>query len=347
MIVNGYAVLDGFVTLLRFALSLAVLGLGVSAWRMWTRLSGPEERTALEDRSYLLIQLAVVLLGLNLAAWPLFYLLLQSYVSEWPGVMCIYGVTQIGTGTQGISHFLPGLVTALQVTKPALVFVSGAWFVIYLADRRTVTAPLRGRMLFVLLCLGGLGVLDAAAEAAYLGIPKKEEFLSAGCCADVFDSGARASRFVPPGLVAENYRPWLSAAYAMVNLGMVGALLAARRLLRPDRTLAWLAPLLLGTLLTMLVNALFLVDVAAPVLLHLPSHHCPYDLLPQAPQSMLGIALFIVGSFAVGWACVAGWLANCPQTRPYLRAQLVRLLGLGLLGYLGSLVVLSLELAVA
>ena len=56
--------------------------------------------------------------GLGLASWPLLYLLLQSYVPEWPDVMCIYGVTRVGAGSVGASRFLPGLVTALQVLKP-------------------------------------------------------------------------------------------------------------------------------------------------------------------------------------------------------------------------------------
>jgi hypothetical protein len=347
MILNAYGVLDSLVTLLRLGLGLALLVLGVSAWRLWARPISPEDRTTLEDRGYLVIVLAVVLLGLNLASWPLFYLLLQSYVSEWPGVMCIYGVTQIGSGTSGVSRFLPGLVRTLQVTKPALVFVSGAWLVLYLANRRTTTAPLTGRVLLALLGLGLLAVGDAAVEAAYLVIPKKEEFLAAGCCTEAFDSGTRASRFVPQALVGENFRPWLSRTYWAVNLGMVAALFGVRRLLLAGGAMAWLAPLVLGDLLALAVNALFLIEIAAPALLHLPYHHCPYDLLPNVPESVLGIGLFLLGSFAVGWACVAGWLANCPQTQPFVRQQVIQLLSLALFGYLGSLVMLAVELALA
>jgi hypothetical protein len=347
MILNAYGVLDCLVTLLRLGLGLALLVLGVSAWRLWARPASPEARTTLEDRSYLVIVLAVVLLGLNLASWPLFYLLLQSYVSEWRGVMCIYGVTQVGAGSRGVSRFLPGLLKALQVTKPALVFVSGTWLVLYLANRRTTTAPLTGRVLGALLGLGLLAVGDAAAEAAYLVIPKKEELPPAGCCTEAFDSGTRAARFAPAALVGENYRPWLSGAYWAVNLGMIAALIGVRRLIPSDRGLKWLAALVLGDLLALGISALFLIDIAAPVLLHLPYHHCPYDLLPKVPESVLGIALFLLGSFAVGWAGVAGWLADCPETRPFVRQQVGQLLFLGLFGYLGSLVILSVEMVLA
>jgi hypothetical protein len=347
MIINAYAVLDSFVTLIRLGLGIALVVLGASAWKLWMRPTTPEGRSALEDRSYLMIVLAIVLLGLNLASWPLFYLLLQSYVSEWPGVMCIYGVTQIGAETSGISRFLPRLVKILQVTKPALVFVSGTWLVLYLANRRTTTAPLTGRVLLALLALGLLAVGDAAAEAAYLVIPKKEESLAAGCCTEAFDSSTRASRFAPEALLGESYRPWLSGAYWAVNLGMIAALFGIRRLLLADRSFGWLAPLVLGDLLALAVSGVFLIEIAAPTLLHLPYHHCPYDLLPKVPESVLGIVLFLLGSFAVGWACVAGWLGACPQTRPFVRQQVARLLLLGLFGYLGSLVILSIALTLA
>src|SRR3954454_9138633 len=143
MILNTYAVLDAFLSLLRGMLGLLVLWLGVSAWWTWLRRPpGPEGRKELEDRGYLLFLLAGLLLALNVLSWPIFYLLLQSYVPEWPEAMCIYGVTKIGLGSLGPARFLPTLVTALQATKPFLVFLSGAWFVLYLVNRRTHTEPL-------------------------------------------------------------------------------------------------------------------------------------------------------------------------------------------------------------
>src|SRR5262245_5357977 len=121
MILNTFAILDMFVTLLRLLLAGLVVGLGWSAWRGWRRVVTAEARAGLEDRGYLLFALALLLLVLNLASWPLFYLLLDSYVPQWPGVMCIYGVTRIGAGSDGLSHCLPGLLAALQLLKPLLV----------------------------------------------------------------------------------------------------------------------------------------------------------------------------------------------------------------------------------
>src|SRR5262245_21841028 len=112
MILNAYAVLCAFVAALELLCSLLVASL------LWGKLTarpsnaragdlsdGPVERN--EDRSFLLYLSAGLLLLLGLASWPLLYLLLQSYVPEWPDVMCIYGVTRVGAGSVGASRFLP------------------------------------------------------------------------------------------------------------------------------------------------------------------------------------------------------------------------------------------------
>jgi hypothetical protein len=54
--------------------------------------------------------------------------------------------------------------------------------------------------------------------------------------------------------------------------------------------------------LSVAVNGVFLVEVAAPRLLHLPYHHCPYDLVPGAPESLVGVALGDRVCVAATWA---------------------------------------------
>jgi hypothetical protein len=352
MILNSYAVLLAFVAVLRFLLGLLVLGLGAAAWRSRGQLAA-DGREALEDRCYLVFLLALLLLGLNLASWPLLYLLLQSYVPEWPGVMCIYGVTQVGAGSLGPSRFLPDLLRLVQWTRPVLVFGGGAWFVLYLINRRTRTAPLLGRLFLVLLPLGALAALDSAADLAYVGIPKKEEFPSGGCCTVAFDQGAR---FLPESLVEDAGRPWLYAAYYGGNLGLALALfLFTRGLRRPLNeeqapvlvSGRRLAGLLLGGAIVLAVSGVFLIEVAAPTLLGLPHHHCPYDLVPQVPEAVVAVTLFAGGCFFLGWAGVARWLGRCPETEPFLPGTVRGLLWLSLASYLASLAMLSVELALA
>jgi hypothetical protein len=347
MILNAYAVLDAFVSLLRLLLGVLVLGLGGVALRKWWAPLSPEGRSVVEERGYLLFMLAVVLLGLDLASWPLFYLLLQSYIPQWPGVMCIYGVTRIGAGTVGISRFLPSLVTGLELAKPALVFVGGAWFVVYRINRRTAAGSLLGRTLCILMVFGLVAVTDATAELAYLVIPKQEEYLASGCCAQAFDADAPADKFLPTSLAGESSRPRLYAAYYGMNLGMVLALFAATCRPRSRLTRSGLASLLAGGVLNLLVSLVFLIEIAAPRLLHLPYHHCPYDLIPSVPESLVAMGLFVLGTFAVGWAFVAAWWADSPDTRPIVREGVRYLLRLGLFGYLGSVLMMSVELALA
>jgi hypothetical protein len=347
MIVNAYTVLDGFTTFLRFLFGLAVVGLAIAAlWRCRSSIS-PEGRKDLEDRSYLLFLVAIVLLILNLASWPLLYLLLQSYVSEWPEVMCIYGVTQIGAGSEGVSRFLPGLLALLQATKPALVFMTGGWLVLYALNRRTATAPLLRRVLLVVVAVGVFAVLDAAAEGAYLVIPKQEERVSRGCCTMTLDSLAGEARGLWGELGDGENKSWLSGVYYGVNGAMCMALGAYLTCLcRRGRSLP-LAPLVVGSLASVPATLIFVVDIAAPALLHLPNHHCPYDLIPGVPESVVAGALFVLGFFSVGWAALAASLGRCAETEPFLRQTRVRLLGLGLIGYAGSLVMFSLEVALA
>jgi hypothetical protein len=344
MILNAYAVLDGFLSLLRVVLGLLVLGLGTAAWWSWRRRAAdPERRKALEDRCYLLFMLSGLLLVLNILSWPVFYLLLQSYVPEWPGIMCIYGVTRVGTGSLNAARYLPGLVTVLQATKPALVFLSGAWFVLYLVNRRTRTAPLTGRVLAFLLVAGLLGTGDAFAETAYVGIPKKEEFPD-GCCTAATESTTSTARLLPKVWIDARKSPWVVPFYFGLNVAGVVLLAVSVRFFRFRLHPGWLALLLVFALVSLIYNAVFLVEVASPRLIRLPEHHCVYDLVNRASESLLAVALFLMGVFAVGWACVAGWFGVSAESRPVLPEMVSRLLFVGFLGYLWSITMMSVEL---
>jgi hypothetical protein len=344
MILNAYAVLDGFLAILRLGLGLLVIFLALATWRARRRRGDEVIASKREERGTLLFLAAFALVGLAIVSWPVFYLLLQSYIPEWPGVMCIYGVTQIGAGSVGTARFLPDLLRSMQLLKPTLVFVGGAWLILHLLNGRTATAPLAGRALLALLAVGVLATGDAVAELAYLLVPKKEEFVTAGCCTQAFDGAERFSRFLPHALVEEPYRHWLNLAYFWLNGGMVAALFVALRLGWMRKWLVLLAVLLAASIV---LNLVFLIETAAPALLRLPLHHCPYDLLPEVPECTVTIGLFVLGSFAVGWACVAAWLGRHRETETLVPPLVAKLLSIGLFGYLGSLVMMALELALA
>jgi len=182
-------------------------------------------------------------------------------------------------------------------------------------------------------------------EGAYLVIPKKEKFLSAGCCTEVFDGEGGSSKFLPRALLPEDGRPILYEAYYGINGALILALLAATRWLRlADQTIS-LGLLLLIGIIAVPISGVFLIEIASPALLHQPYHHCPYDLVPKVPESMLAVALFLWATFCVGWAWVAAWLGNCEETRSFLPDMVRTIMTVGCWSYLASLVMLSVELA--
>jgi hypothetical protein len=336
MILNSYAILTAFVGLLRLLLGLTVTSLGWSASRALARAATAEDRAAVEGQSYLLVLCTLLLVGLNAASWPLLYLLLQSYVPEWSGVMCIYGVLQVGKDSLGPGRWLPVLLQVLQAAKPVLVFVSGAWFVLYLLNRRTHTGPLLARLFALLIPLGLLAATEAATELTYLAIPKKAEAPPGGCCtvlaAPSWSSGAAA---VPP--------EWATGAFVGGN----AILLAGLTLCTGSRRTG---PLALGLVLAwglvaLVASGLYLTDVAAPALLQLPHHRCPYDLLPRVPEAVAAVGLYLAGAFCLGWAGVARWAGAGPETAAWLPATVRQLLRLGLWCYLVALTMLAMELA--
>ena len=346
MILNAYSILDFFIVILRLLLGVVVLSLASISWKRLSSESSPEKKKTQEDRLYLLFLASLLLLAINMISWPLLYLVLQSYVPEWPEVMCIYGVTQIGAGSEGVSRFLPRLITTLQFVKPVLVFMSGAWFVLYLVHRQSRSAPLVGRLLVLLMIVGVLAVGDALVEAAYLVIPKREVFVEAGCCTEALAEASRASRFLPQAMFGSDYQRWLSAAYYGINLCMILGLGFHARFARSRRGRTGLLFLVLGAVISLLTNWIFLVEIASPALLHRP-HHCPYDVLQAIPESLIAVALFFVGCFAVGWAACAAWLGNCSETIPVLGIFIRKTLSVALFCYGASLMILSMELALS
>jgi hypothetical protein len=199
----------------------------------------------------------------------------------------------------------------------------------------------------VLLATGLLAVGDAAAECTYLVIPKKEETFTTGCCTPALTAASSASRFLPGSLLGEGAGPWVSAAYFGGNAFLVVVLVVATWGPHSQPGPVGLSLMQLGGLAVLGASSLFLVEVAAPTLLRLPFHHCPYDLLPRVPEAVAAVAFFLAGSFFLGWAGVARSLGHCTETAPFLPVTVRLLLRLSCWGYSMSLIMMSLELALA
>lgn len=340
MITSGYVTLAGFLAALQLAAALWATAVGLR--NLVARTTADDEAVErLESRTYLAGLLGYLLLGTSLASWFVLYLLLDSFVPQWKGAMCIYGVTQIGEGSHGIYHWLPRLVLAEQLLKPPLIFATGAALVLYRFYRRLCTRTLLPRVAATLLAAALLAALDAGTELAYLAIPKRESLPSSGCCSV---STVMNERTPLPGpdkqqrlQVAYYGSQTLIAALVLQSVTASGGLFGAKRML----ALVTLATLGAG------VSMKFLMHVASPALLHLPYHHCIYDLVIGVPESGVALLLLFWGTCCVGWAGTVAVMGRCPESSGELGGEIRRWLCYSLLGYLGSMVMVSLDMWLA
>jgi hypothetical protein len=343
MILNAYAMLDVFVSALRFIVATVVVAQSITAWRLIAASPSPENKAALEDRYYLIALLAFLLLILNVISWPLLYLLLQSYVPRWPQAMCIYGVIQVGSGSHGIAQVLPWLLRALELIKPALVFGSGVWFVLHTINRQTAASSLIGRVLAVSMALGVLAAAESLIELSYLSIPKVEQHPPMGCCLSVLTAGS-AALYSPNGLASPNMRRYFWPAFYGVNAAVILALCMI--VMRTKHWRLWLGAALFATAVAAPVATVFWIDIVAPALLSKPDHHCLYDLIAEAPASFAAFAIFMASGFAVGWASVAAWCSGGNAMAPITPHVVRRCSFVALAGYLSSIAIVSTNLAI-
>jgi hypothetical protein len=346
MILNAYAVLAGFLSMLRLLLALVSIGVAVALVRQRRLAPDREEVDSIENRAYLLSFLGLTVVAIAVLSWPLLYVLLQSYVPQWPGVMCIYGVTQIGAGSLGPSRFLPSLLTALQTIKPFMVFVAGGWLVLYAINRSARSAPLLGRLIVLQVVLAVVAIGDAGLELAYLGIPKKEEFLSSGCCTESLRDSSSLEAYSPPEPLDAD-QSWLRVGYFAANGAMIGMLYSLLSCLPSCFHAGRRAMALLAAVVTGFITYFFLREVAAPDILQLPYHHCLYDLLPTSPLTVLAMACHLLAAFAIGWAGIAATWGRSAETNAAVTPVVSRCLFLAFNGYLASLAIITTQMVLA
>ena len=287
MILNALSITMIFIGAL--SVLLAIWG-GISSlilYRKWKRPSGPEERTSLEDRSYLVFLIMVIVLLIRLINWPLFYVTLQSFISDIEGAMCIFGVTQAK----------PGLTRLLEFLKPIIFFLIGGWLILHLLDRSTKTSPLIRRKLLLLSITGLFVLVDAFGDILLMVGIAPESLVS--CCTTVTDISSRPTRTTPVAFFGPEYAQPLQVLFFITHLaliGFVGVSLKFKIFRRPI-----LGLLFLFSLLNAMLFLLSQIEVFAPAMMHLPFHHCVYCLWQYVPDSIAMYLFFILGTFSVGW----------------------------------------------
>ena len=287
MILNALSITMIFIGVL--SALLAIWG-GVSSltlYRKWEKSSTSEGKTSLEDRSYLVLLIMVILLVIRLINWPLFYVTLQSFISDIEGAMCIFGVTQVK----------PGLTRFLEFLKPIIFFLIGGWLILNHLDRATKTSPLMRRKLLLLSIISLFVLVDSFGDILLMIGITPESLIS--CCTTVTDILTRPTRTTPASVFGPEYGRPLQAVFFISHLGLlgfVGVTLRFRIFRRPI-----LGLLFLFSILNSIVFLLSQIEVFAPAMMHLPFHHCLYCLWQYVPDSTLLFAFFSLGTFSVGW----------------------------------------------
>ena len=85
MILNVFSITELFVAIISLILMLWGGAFAFVLALRWKRASKPEERTRVEDASHLVLLVSVIVLGIRLLNWPLFYGTLQSFIPDIDG----------------------------------------------------------------------------------------------------------------------------------------------------------------------------------------------------------------------------------------------------------------------
>jgi len=301
MIVNKYSVLSLFVDALGLVLAV-VLAISASwAARRIGRGRGELDASRAEQSIHLATLVAMVCLVFLVIGWPLLYAMLDSFVPEIPGAMCIYGVTKV----------MPVANALVQAARPALIFLLGAWLLVESVRRQSGQRARRSRGMIALVVLAGMLAGGQGAEIYY--IVKVDSLNQVSCCCCC--GGGGSAKLQP----AAFYLPWAqtggASRAAVSGLFFAGApllaawlLVEARRGAPRSKRSAWTqsAVLLLAAVGLASASLLVFSEVLAPLLMRLPFHHCLYCLLfnGRVPDAPLIVGNLAVGSFSAGWAAV-------------------------------------------
>ena len=252
MSLDGFTVVSAFLAAVEVALGGVAVALGIREARARADAGGAAPRRPL------LPLVAAALAATAVVSIPVGWLLLESWIPRWPGVMCVAGVRRIGEGTVGASRFLPDLAAALDFTRLLVLFAAGAWLVL----RRSAAVGAPRRAAIAAAILGAVALVDGAASFGFAVLPREEVHLEAGCCTVPQRGDERLA--AGPGGGGDGLPAALIGVAALLGAGA----LAARG--RPGTGLLPLGVLALLAAASLPLAARFLAEVAAPAVLRSP-----------------------------------------------------------------------------
>jgi hypothetical protein len=339
MILNVFSITEIFIGIISFILMAWGGSLAIILAIRWRNASTVEERSDVEKKSHLVLLVALVVLGIRLFNWPLFYATLQSFVPDIDGAMCIFGVTQVKRILTGISELI----------KPVSFFLIGGWLLIHSLDQKTQTSSLMGTKLFFLSITAVVVVAESLLDVVLMFQIRPGTLVS--CCTTVTDILERPTRLIPQSTLGPAYESILRYGYYTGNIILMALLGICMRRITPASTPRWRRPALGLLFICAVGNAgLFVltqIEVHAPRIMGLPFHHCLYCLWQYVPDTILMYILFILGTAGIGWAFLLDMVGRTDETRDALPQSLRRLCGFSIFCLGTSMVMNTIHLIAA
>ncbi|NHJ12651.1 MAG: hypothetical protein EAX95_03205 [Candidatus Thorarchaeota archaeon] len=262
------------------SLALALYGGYVSSEIVEDIAGDSEQQLHAEQRYYLLGMIGIIVLVARLLNAPVFFWMLQSLVPYCPGAMCSYGVVNVGNPWSTIA-------LVLKITLP---FAYGSWLVLEIGNRREPHLVfMRDLARSFLVVLVPLILLDSAMDVLLVASIRP---VYAPCCSSVYDVDPPFS----PSAILGPEVGWIILTTTIVLTLLLIAIQWVEVQFKPLRRVV--------AVLAVVVSILYLVtlhDTYAPVVLGLSSHHCPYCLFQEFPDTALFAGLFWVGVASAGW----------------------------------------------
>ncbi|MBM4054971.1 MAG: hypothetical protein FJ264_09960 [Planctomycetes bacterium] len=338
MILNIYTIIMLFIAVVSLSLGGFLLSATLKTILSFGTSVSSELKTKYEQKGYLIFLLACIVIFIRMLAWPWFYFMLQSFVIEIPGAMCIFGVTQI----------LPVTVTFLQIIKPISFFFMGGWIFCYYVDKAHPTTPLTRKILLFLLPLCGLLFIDSGADIYYILFMKP--LISVSCCATFFDVPLRPSAMIPQAVFGKNFDTPLFILYYSINIILIILLFLKLsekgKLLMPlsDKIFLYIQSGI--GLIAIPVTILSFIEIIAPKLMQLPFHHCLYCFIGNGmvPDAPLILGLFIIGLFSIGWMNILCLICKNSKTPQVTEIFVARINSLSAFCLLASLIMVTIHL---
>jgi hypothetical protein len=271
-------------------LVIGILSLGIAMYGGFVSTSiieglrgNQEDKHLAEQKYYLLGMIGIIVLTARLLNVPIFFWMIQSLVPYLPGAMCGYGVVNAG---------MPYSIIALTM-KIFIPFAYGLWLIFELANRREPMLPFMQKLArSFLLILLPMVLIDSAVDIL-LVISLQPVY--APCCSSAYDVD-------PPFSPSAIFGPEFGLVIVALTITISCALIALQWF--EDRYSHISTINLILCVLVAFLYVIMIHDTYAPLILGLSSHHCPYCLFQEFPDTAIFSGFFWVGLASIGWRII-------------------------------------------